>query len=91
METPSGKTAESYMLWGEWSDARAVIKALWEKTKSLTTSMKENNSGDFYTSMVLRGIGFLLMGRGLIMKMTRMRELLTNATSKTKKKMTKKK
>ena len=42
------------MLWGEWENARQVIKALWEKARNLSMSMEKNNSGDFYTRVLGR-------------------------------------
>ena len=56
LETPSGKGASDYMIWGDYEETRAVIKAMWERLKTLTASMRDNSSGDFWTRVTLGGV-----------------------------------
>ena len=68
------------MMWGKWNQARQVINELWSKARSLGLAMEKNSSADYYTRVIISGIGMLIVVACLVVKMSKMRELLNRAT-----------
>ena len=81
LEAPAGKGPSDYMIWSEFENTKDVIKAMWNKLKVLTKSVGDNSTGDFWTRAILGGVGVILVAGCVLLKVTKMKELLTSVTN----------
>ena len=69
------------MIWSDYENTKTVIKAMWDKLKALTKSVGDNSAGDFWTRVTLGGVGVILMAGCVMLKVTKMKELLASVTN----------
>ena len=81
LEAPAGKSQSSYMLWSDYERTKEVILELWSKMKTLSRSAQENSTGDYYTRIVIGGAGMLLVLGCFVMKITKLRDLISSVSS----------
>ena len=55
------------MLWGDFSNAREVIKELWRKAQGLGLALEKNGAHNYYIRVVLGAMGFLKITIGLFL------------------------
>ena len=81
LEAPAGKGPSSYMLWSEFKNTKDVILEMRSKMKMLTKSVGDNSTGEYWTRAVLGGVGVVLVIGCVLIKVTKMKDILSTVTS----------
>ena len=81
LDAPEGKSQNSYMLWSDYARTKEVIMDLWGKMKNLSRASQENSNNDLYTRLVLGGAGVLVMIACFVMKITKLKDLISSVGS----------
>ena len=68
-------------MWSELKNTKDVILDMWSKLKILTKSVGDNSTGDFWTRTVLGGVGVVLVIGCVLMKVTKMKDILSTVTN----------
>ena len=54
---------------------------MWNKMKMLSKSAQDNSTGDYWTRAVIGGVGMVLVLGCVILKVTKMKDLISSVTS----------